>query len=56
MKTTITPEEMETTPKNTSISVLDMVTWWTQSNDGSFNWDLYKKLIDAKRCNHYFEI
>ena len=47
--TTITPEEIQTTPKITSINNMDMVSWWTKNGDGKFDWMLYRKIIEAKR-------
>lgn len=46
---TITPEEIQTAPTNHSINTMDMIEWWTNKGDGSFNWNLYRKIIDAKR-------
>lgn len=47
--TTITPEEIQTSPTNHSINTMDMVAWWTKNGDGNFNWMLYYQIIDAKR-------
>ena len=47
--TTITPEEIQTSPINNSINNMDMVVWWTKNGDGNFNWGLYHQIIQAKR-------
>jgi hypothetical protein len=47
--TTIYPNELEKGPKPSSINTMDMVSWWTNKGDGNFNWQLYRKIIDAKR-------
>jgi len=44
---TVMPETIQTTPQIKSINTMDMVEWW--SNNGTFNWMLYRQIIDAKR-------
>jgi len=49
MLKTVLPQTLDLMPKKNSITMTDRITWWNNSNRGSFNWDLYKKIIDAKR-------
>ncbi len=46
---TIMPEEIQTTPKITSINSVDMISWWTKNGNGNFDWALYHQIIEVKK-------
>jgi len=46
---TITGETIQESPTVSATTTSDMVGWWTRGYRGTFNWDHYRQIIDAKR-------